>query len=137
MQKNSCIVFIYSINEFHLSKKLCRTNIMFVRHNINLQSHLITLFSHFRSKLHRKWEKRVIFVRFNLYPDTNAHHRHRSDLQHGSLLVHQPGPPVAESFQDYEILLIDDGARTPRAKSATAMPGNTPGSGSSTNPTED
>lgn len=42
--------------------------------------------------------KKSYFVRFNLYPDTNAHHRHRSDLQHGSLLVHQPGPPVAAKF---------------------------------------
>ena len=33
MQKNTCIIFIHSINEFHLSKKLCCTNIMFAQHN--------------------------------------------------------------------------------------------------------
>lgn len=42
MQKNICIVFIYSINEFHLSKKLCCTNTMFAQHNTKLD-HILPL----------------------------------------------------------------------------------------------
>lgn len=44
---------------------------------------------------------------------------------------------LQQSFQDYEILLIDDGSKDSSGEIWDRYAGNTPGSGSSTNPTED
>lgn len=38
-KKNTCAVFIYSINEFHLIKILCCTSIMLVQHNTSILSY--------------------------------------------------------------------------------------------------
>lgn len=43
---------------------------------------------------------------------------------------------LQQSFQDYEILLIDDGSKD-SGEICDRYARNTPGSGSSTNPTED
>lgn len=42
MQKNTCIVFIHSINEFHLSKNYATQTLCSRKDNTNLQSHFTT-----------------------------------------------------------------------------------------------
>ena len=44
---------------------------------------------------------------------------------------------LQQSFQDYELLLIDDGSKDSSGEICDRYARNTPGSGSSTNPTED
>ena len=87
--------------------------------------------------MHRKWEKRVIFVRFNLYPDTNAHHRHRSDYNMEAYLCTSLDRLLQQSFQDYEILLIDDGSKDSSGEICDRYAREHSRIRSSTNPTED